>query len=250
MMMMIPIYRFFDRDSITPPHPVYTDFARYLVCLDGQDRPPAPEEVLASFEQWQDARERMLALSREAFEQHVRGRLFDRYITNWHVAVNEPDARKWQQHDHNRWDEVEITRGLEIVHADPVFAVWSDERVTGAIYHIPPGGPLSPDAVALLRLVSEAGWSTVEGGPGILARVAHITGRETIDPGTASRPHERERFEQLTVAWNDGSTSSLFTHLEAQFEDYTYTVYQTLDSLQQAIRPADPENFPSKNFPS
>jgi hypothetical protein len=108
-----------------------------------------------------------------------------RFLTRWFVAVDEHEARRLAVGDGTR--EVAIVAGLELLHVENGWALWSDGQVT-----ISTGLPealcavrsLAPAAVALISEVKhsvEGGPPCIEGGWRSLARVVELVRDEVVE---------------------------------------------------------------------
>ncbi len=133
------------------------------------------------------------------------------------------------------WVDVEITQDLEIVHSDSEFALWSDGHVTGPVYGVPFGGPLSADAVTLMKQVCNADLATVEGDLQTLARVGRIVNTEPMPPGTLGPPRDKELVERIEILWTNGEPGVLYSCFRGHFEGYDYHIYQSLEALRSSL---------------
>lgn len=98
-------------------------------------------------------------LNAASFRDHISGRDFTRYQTNWYVSVDEADARRQADIDKTPADKVKITPGVKILYHAGASTLWSDGCLTKSTgLDIPPGGDITPAAFRLIRFALESGW--------------------------------------------------------------------------------------------
>lgn len=115
--------------------------------------------------------------------------LHTRFLTRWYVAVDEHEARHLAVGDGTA--QVEIAVGLELLHVEHGWALWSDGQVTtstGLPDALRAVRSLSPAAVELISNVKHSlggGPPRIEGGWRTLARVVELVRDEVVEEGGA-----------------------------------------------------------------
>ena len=191
-------------------------------------------------------------LNQESFDQHIRGKTFTRYVTNWYICTDDSEARRLVEIDHTPWDKVKVTPGLEILHTTGEFTFWSDNKITKNAYNLPYGGTLSDAAARWISSIRGSDTGYVEGGILTLTKVARVLGERRLESGPTRGVYARATITEVEVEWTDGTRGKLYEHTAGYFEGYQLDVYQSLDTfkrLQSAPPPASGlTEFPGDEF--
>lgn len=132
-----------------------------------------------------------------------------RFLTRWYVAVDEHEARRLAVGDGTT--QVEIAVGLELLHVEHGWALWSDGQVTtstGLPDALRAVRSLSPAAVELISNVKHSlggGPPRIEGSWRTLARVVELVQDEVVEERAGEGDFEPERVRRLVVRLEDGS---------------------------------------------
>lgn len=169
-----------------------------------------------------------------------------RFLTRWFVAVDEHEARRLAVGDGTR--EVAIVTGLELLHVENGWALWSDGQVT-----ISTGLPealcavrsLAPAAVALISEVKhslEGGPPCIEGGWRSLARVVELVRDEVVEEAagqgsdaTGEGDFEPARVRRLVVRLDDGSERVGWVRSRASADGVTFALSEVHRPSAEAV---------------
>lgn len=166
--------------------------------------------------------------------------LHTRFLTRWYVAVDEHEARRLAVGDGTA--QVEIAVGLELLHVEHGWALWSDGQVTtstGLPDALRAVRSLSPAAVELITNVKHSlggGPPRIEGGWRTLARVAELVRDEVVEERAGEGEFEPERVRRLVVRLEDGSERVWWVRSGASADGVTFDVTEECRSASQEIR--------------
>lgn len=149
-------------------------------------------------------------------------------ILTRYVAVDEQEALRLAAQDGTA--EVDIAVGLEQLHAEHGWALWSDGQVTtstGLPEALRAVRSLSPVAVELITNVKhslDGGPPRIEGGWRTLARVAELVSDEVVEERAGEGDFEPERVRRLVVRLEDGSERVWWLRSGAKFDGVTFEI--------------------------
>jgi hypothetical protein len=160
-----------------------------------------------------------------------------RFLTRWYVAVDEAEARRLAVGDGTT--QVAIVAGLELLHVEHGWALWSDGEVTtstGLPEALRSVRSLAPAAVALISEVKHnlgGGPPQIEGGWRSLARVVEVVRDEVTEEGSAEGDFEPARVRRLVVRLDDGSERVWWVRTASRAAGVTFEIS---DPAAQRVR--------------
>lgn len=172
-----------------------------------------------------------------------------RFLTRWFVAIDEQEARRLAVGDGTR--EVAIAAGLELLHVEHGWALWSDGQVTtstGLPEALCAVRSLAPAAVALISEVKHSvagGPPGIEGGWRSLARVVELVRDEVVeeaagqgsdDAGEGEGDFETERVRRLVVRLDDGSERVWWVRTSSSAAGVSFELSEVRDPAVPKVR--------------
>ena len=152
-----------------------------------------------------------------------------RYLTRTCAAVDARLAERLAEGDGTRPHELEVTEGVEVVHAQNGWAFWSDGKLstsTGLPEALRVRRSLSAAAVELISHVrhSSPGAPALAGGWQELARVEAWLEDQVVEEGQAEEPFEPPRLHRLQVRLRNGAERVWWVRTAASFEGVTFAL--------------------------
>jgi hypothetical protein len=161
-----------------------------------------------------------------------------RYITRRYTTTDAKEAERFAA------DEgaavLEITEGLDLVHAENGWALWSDGKATTSTGLTDAQRRVRSLTPAAVRQISDA-WASESGPPRLaggyetLARIAELVREEVVEQEPGEPGFSPSQLLRFDVRMRDGAERSLWVFTASYAEGYRYDVHDTREQLDQAL---------------